>query len=175
MVSLKGNQIYLRALEPEDLEFVFEIENNTHFWELSDTITPYSKYLIKKYLENAQQDIFEAKQLRLAICENTGDKTVGLIDIYDFNAIHNRAGLGIIVKDSSQRRKGVGKEALNLLIDYCFKVLHLRQIYANIKEDNLASLNLFENNGFKKIGLKKDWRFDGTDYTNEYILQRINA
>ena len=84
MVTLKGKHIYLRALEPEDLDFVYEIENDMSLWQLSDTQTPYSRFLIKQYLENAQQDIFEAKQLRLAIC-NTNNDTIGLIDVFDFD------------------------------------------------------------------------------------------
>ena len=173
MVTLKGKHIYLRALEPEDLDFVYAIENDTSLWELSDTQTPYSRFLIKQYLENAQQDIFEAKQLRLAICDKT-DTTIGLIDVFDFNVKNKRAGIGILIQKASDRFKGYGKEALELLVDYCFQTLHLHQVYANISENNLPSLKLFEGNGFKKIGLKKDWSFDGNQYTNEYILQRIN-
>ncbi|WP_407557655.1 GNAT family N-acetyltransferase [Winogradskyella sp. 4-2091] len=173
MVSLTGNQIYLRALEPEDLEFVYEIENDTNLWYLSDTQTPYSRFLIKQYLENAQQDIFEAKQLRLAIC-NVQKETIGLIDVFDFDIKNKRAGIGILIQDNENRNLGYGKEALNLLVNYCFSTLHLHQVYANISENNLASLKLFETNGFKKIGLKKDWSFDGETYSNEYVLQRIN-
>ncbi len=173
MVSLKGNHIYLRALEPEDLNFVHKVENDISLWHLSDTQTPYSRFLIEKYLENAQQDIFEAKQLRLAICTNENN-TIGLIDVFDFNVKNKRAGIGILIQDESDRHKGYGKEALELLINYCFKTLHLHQVYANVLEYNEASLKLFENNGFKKIGLKKDWSFDGNQFLNEYILQRIN-
>ena len=173
MVTLKGKHIYLRALEPEDLDIVYDIENDTSLWELSDTQTPYSRFLIKQYLENAQQDIFEAKQLRLAVCD-TNDNTIGLIDVFDFDIKNKRAGIGIIIKSESDRFKGHGKEALELLVNYCFTTLHLHQVYANISESNLPSLKLFEGNGFKKIGLKKDWSFDGSQYTNEYILQRIN-
>ncbi|NRR92319.1 GNAT family N-acetyltransferase [Winogradskyella undariae] len=173
MVSLKGTDIYLRALEPEDLDFVYNIENNTALWSLSDTQTPYSRFLIKQYLENAQQDIFEAKQLRLAICDHKHN-TIGLIDVFDFDIKNKRAGIGILIQDKENRNQGYGKEALKLLVDYCFQTLHLHQVYANISENNLASLNLFEGNGFKIIGLKKDWSFDGENYTNEYILQQIN-
>ena len=172
MVTLKGKHIYLRALEPEDLEFVHQIENDVSFWTLSDTQAPYSRFVIKQYLENAKQDIFEAKQLRLAIC-TLDDNTIGLIDVFDFNVKNKRAGIGILIKDASDREKGFGKEALQLLVDYCFDVLHLHQVYANISEDNLASLALFENNGFERIGLKKDWSFNGSVFSNEYILQRI--
>jgi len=173
MVNLRGEHIYLRALEPEDLEFVYRIENDTSLWELSDTQTPYSRFLIKQYLENAQQDIFEAKQLRLAIntLQNT---TIGLIDVFDFDIKNKRAGIGILIENEVNRNQGYGREALQLLVNYCFEVLHLHQVYANISENNIASLKLFETNGFKIIGLKKDWSFDGINYTNEYILQRIN-
>ncbi len=173
MVTLKGKHIYLRALEPEDLDFIYKIENDTSLWELSDTQTPYSRFLIKQYLENAQQDIFEAKQLRLAIC-NTNNDTIGLIDVFDFDMKNKRAGIGILIQNAEHRNQGFGKEALELLTEYCFKTLHLHQVYANISEYNLASLHLFEGNGFKKIGLKKDWIFDGNQYSNEYLLQRIN-
>ncbi len=173
MVTLKGKHIYLRALEPEDLDVLYDIENDTSLWELSDTQTPYSRFLIKQYLENAQQDIFEAKQLRLAVCDKN-DNTIGLIDVFDFDIKNKRAGIGILIKSESDRYKGYGKEALELLVNYCFTTLHLHQVYANISESNLPSLKLFEGNGFRKIGLKKDWSFDGSHYANEYILQRIN-
>ncbi len=77
LITLKGNNIYLRALEPEDLNFVFRLENNETIWEVSNTQTPYSRFLIKQYLENAHQDIYEAKQLRLAICKNNESKPLG--------------------------------------------------------------------------------------------------
>lgn len=173
MVTLKGKHIYLRALEPEDLDFVFSIENDTSLWQLSDTQTPYSKFLIKQYLENAQQDIFEAKQLRLAIC-NIKNKTIGLIDVFDFDIKNKRAGIGILIQENQNRNLGYGNEALELLVNYCFQTLHLHQVYANISEDNSVSLKLFKTNGFEVIGLKKDWSFDGKTYTNEYILQQIN-
>lgn len=173
MVSLKGEHIYLRALEPEDLDFVYEIENDTSLWALSDTQTPYSRFTLRQYLENAQQDIFEAKQLRLAIC-TIDDTTIGLIDVFDFDVKNKRAGIGILIKDEANRYKGYGKEALDLLVNYCFKSLQLHQLYANVIETNVASLRLFENNGFKKIGLKEDWSFDGQQFSNEYMLQRIN-
>lgn len=173
MVTLNGQHIYLRAIEPEDLDFVYEIENDMAFWSLSDTQAPYSRFLIKQYLKNAKQDIYEAKQLRLAICTNDNN-TIGLIDVFDYNVKNKRAGIGIIIKDEPNRNQGYGREALQLLVDYCFEILHLHQVYANISEENQASINLFENNGFEKIGLKKDWSFNGQSFSNEYILQRIN-
>ena len=108
----------------------------------------------------------------MAICNNDS-AVIGLIDIFDFDPKNKRAGIGILIKDEKNRFKGFGKEALNLLVDYCFKILHLHQVYANISETNTPSLKLFQNNGFETIGMKKDWVFNGDNFTHEYILQRI--
>lgn len=172
-MTLKGEHIYLRALEPEDLDFVYAIENDETIWELSNTQAPYSKHILRQYLQNAHQDIFEAKQLRLVI-SNYKEEALGLIDIFDFDFKHARAGIGILIKAPENRTKGYGKEALKLLMDYSFTHLGLHQLYCNISEDNDASLKLFASIGFKTIGLKKDWNLVSGTYKNEYLLQIIN-
>ena len=174
MVTLKGKQIFLRAIEPEDLEFIHDIENDEQIWYLSQTKVPYSKYVIKQYLESAQSDLFETKQLRLVI-SNFKSESIGLIDLFDFDFFNKRAGLGILIKEPKDRKKGFGTEALELLINYCFLHLQLHQIYCNVSEDNYASLKLFLNAGFKKVGLKQDWTFKNNTFNNEYLLQLINS
>ncbi len=172
-MTLKGEHIYLRALEPEDLDFIHEVENEEAIWEISCTQTPYSKFLIKQYLENAHKDIYEAKQLRLVISSHE-HLTLGLIDLFDFDFKNKRSGVGILVKEPQDRLKGYGREALELLIDYCFTHLDLHQLYCNILESNAASIKLFSNQGFQQIGLKKDWNYVNGSFKNEYLFQLIN-
>ncbi len=174
MITLKGPHIYLRALEPEDLEFIHAIENDESVWEISNTQTPYSKFLIKQYLENSHKDIYEVKQLRLVISSYVNE-ALGMIDLFDFDFKNRRAGVGILVKESSDRQRGYGREALQLLINYSFTHLNLHQLYCNISEDNQASIKLFTNQGFEIIGLKKDWMYSNNTYKNEYLFQLINT
>lgn len=174
METLKGKRIYLRALEPEDLSFLHSVENDENVWEMSHTQTPYSLFILKQYLENAHQDIFEAKQLRLVI-SSYDNKPLGLIDLFDFDFKNSRAGVGILVYELEDRQQGYGKEALQLLINYSFTHLNLHQLYCNIAEDNQASINLFVNEGFEKVGVKKDWIYSNMTYKNEYLFQLINS
>lgn len=174
MVTLKGKHIYLRALEPEDLDFVHSIENDENFWHLSNTQSPYSKFLIKQYIISSKKDIYEAKQLRLVI-SNYDQKAIGMIDLFDFDFLNKRAGVGILINDNDDRGQGIGTEALKLLINFCFTHLQLHQLFCNISDNNQVSLNLFINQGFKIIGLKKDWTFRNNKYNNEYLLQLINS
>ncbi|MBQ0907844.1 GNAT family N-acetyltransferase [Flavobacterium sp. F-328] len=175
MKTLKGENIYIRALEPNDLEFVYAIENDQSIWEVSNTQTPYSRFLVKQYLENAQQDIYEAKQLRLAICQDEDFPAVGLIDLFDFDPKNNRAGVGIVIQKAENRNQNIGSEALDLLIEYAFTNLNLHQLYANISAENAASTALFTKFGFEKIGIKKDWTFVKGVYKDEAIFQLINT
>ena len=172
MVTLKGEHIYLRALEPEDLEFIHAIENDESVWEISNTETPYSRFLIKQYLEESHKDIYQVKQLRLVI-SNFDDEALGMIDVFDFDFKNKRAGIGILIRNSKHRNNGIGSEALQLLTNYCFTHLNLHQLYCNISEDNDASIKLFTNQGFNQIGLKKDWILVNGTYKNEYLFQLI--
>ena len=173
MITLKGEHIQLRALEPEDLEFVLDIENDETLWHLSNTQVPFSKFIIRDYIANAHKDIYEVKQLRLVI-EDKQQNPLGLIDIFDFDFKNKRAGVGVVIKDIANRTKGFGEEALRLLIAYSFKHLNLHQLYSNIAETNTASLGLFKKLGFLEIGLKKDWNYTNGVYNSEYTLQLIN-
>lgn len=174
MITLTGNNIYIRALEPEDLDFIYAIENDENIWEVSSTQTPYSKFLIRQYLENAHQDIYEAKQLRLAICKNDTAEAIGLIDLFEFDPKNKRAGIGIIIQNEIDRKNGFGKEALSLLIEYSFTHLQLHQLFANISTENIASISLFTTFGFEKIGTKKDWNFTNNSFHDEALFQLIN-
>jgi diamine N-acetyltransferase len=174
MITLQGKNVYLRALEPEDLDFVHKVENDESIWEISNTQTPYSKFLVKRYLENAHQDIFEAKQLRLAICTAGSFRAVGLVDLFEYDPKNNRAGVGIMIKSDADRNLGIGTEALELLIKYSFSHLNLHQLFANIDAKNEASLALFAKFGFQKIGIKKDWNLVRGQYKDEALFQLIN-
>jgi len=173
MAILLGKNINLRALEPEDLDFLYATENDETFWQISSTQTPYSKYILKKYIENSHQDIYEAKQYRFVIC-NTENMPIGMIDLFDFNPQHHRVGVGILILPK-HRSKGYSKEALELIIDYAFEYLNVHQIFANITSDNLNSIALFKKFKFKLVGTKKDWVYSNSDYKNENLYQLIKS
>lgn len=171
---MENQLIKLRALEPEDIDLLYTWENDTLLWKVSNTLAPFSRNTLRRYIENAHDDIYDAKQLRLMIVDKETNKTVGCIDLFDFEPFHLRAGVGILVYESEDRRKGFAKEALNLLIEYCFTHLHFHQLYCNITDDNDASIKLFQNAGFVQTGCKIDWLKYCNEWKNELIFQLVN-
>jgi len=172
---MKYKEISLRALEPEDLELLYEWENNLSYWILSNTVVPFSKYILKRYLENSHKNIYETGQLRLMINHIPDNTTIGTIDIFDFDPFHNRAGLGILIAKEDYRRKGFASMALKCLIDYCFGTLQLHQMYCNILANNCESMDLFKKAGFVQSGIKKDWIKTSEGYLDEYLFQIIKS
>ena len=174
MHNLTNAIISLRALEPADLNFLYDTENNDNFWEVSNTQVPFSKHILKQYLDNSHQDIYEAKQLRLVIVDSKKNHNVGFIDLFDFNPQHQRAGIGILILSKFQS-KGYAFEALKVFIKYAFSQLNLHQLYANIPVDNKKSIQLFEKLNFKNIGTRKDWLQTNNSFKDVHFYQIINS
>lgn len=140
MNSLEGKEIKLRALEPSDLEFLYELENDESLWEVSNTTTPYSKFVLKQYLKNAHRDIYEVKQLRLVICKKGVERPLGFVDLFDFDPKHNKVGIGMLFLSRKTEAKGMRHNRFNcfvimpLLICGCIRYMRILR-----KEMNRAS------------------------------------
>ena len=171
-MTLTGEHIYLRALEPADIEILYTWENNPAIWKVSNTLAPFSKFVLEQYLVNAHEDIYTSKQIRLLIC-TTDHTPIGTIELFDFDAHNHRVGIGIMIAESMEN-KGYATQALQLLCEYCFEVLLVKQVYCNISVSNEKSLHLFKKLGFAEVGLKKHWnRVAQNTFEDEWMLQLI--
>lgn len=171
-LKLEYGKVRFRALEPEDIELLYDWENNIEIWEVSNTFEPISKYILAKYIKESQRDIYESRQLRMII-ETMDGNVVGAIDLFDFDPFHHRAGVGILIHDEKDRKLGYATDALILLSNYAASYLKLHQLYANITEDNMASIHLFAKVGFELCGTKKEWRRSNNGWRNELMFQKI--
>ena len=170
---LNSENIYLRTIEPSDASLMLKWENNPENWAVSNTLVPFSEHLILQYV-NSAQDIFETKQLRFIICLQENDKPIGTIDLFEYDPLHRKAGVGVLIDEVSERNKGYANEAVKLMVKYSFDRLDLHQLFCNIFESNEHSISLFEKNDFVKTGEKKDWvRIEGR-WETELFYQLIN-
>lgn len=171
---LRNENIYLRAVEPEDLDYLYKWENDTNLWIHGNTLAPYSRNTLRQYIEEAQQyDIFQSNQLRLVICKQDGDTIVGAVDIYDVDVHSKRAGIGVLV-DEEFRKQGFAQQALQLIQEYAFDFLNLHQLYAHISVNNNISIDLFEKSGYTQAGKLKDWIYTPSGYEDVILVQLID-
>jgi diamine N-acetyltransferase len=168
---MKLEGIFLRALEPEDLDVLLQLENDSSLWKYSNRTEPFSRDLLQKYIDQQEQDIFEVKQKRFVV--SYPDQTpIGFVDLFDFEPLHRRAGIGVIIHPDHQG-KGYAKRALELVEEFAKKQLNLHSLFANIAEENSASLKVFESCEFRRIAEKKEWNFYEGRFHDEYLYQKL--
>ena len=166
---MTNEEVRLRAMEPEDLDLLYRIENDHRLWNVGTTNVPYSRYVLHDYIANASGDIYTDREVRFIIDNGVGE-TVGTIDITNFDAKNLRAEVGIVTL-CEHRRHGYALSALLQITDYALRVLHLHQLYAVVNHDNEASLCLFKKAGFIETAQLKDWLYDGKNYHPAVLMQ----
>lgn len=171
---LESQKIILRKPEPEDLDFLYTIENNPEYWFVSDSRSPFSKWQLKQHIENTIYDIYTNKELRLIVEDKASKKIVGLVDLFEFEPFHKRIGVGVLIAEQN-RKQGIAAQCISMIIEYCFKVLEINQIWCNIDVDNEISIRLFENAGFANTGLLKQWKIQNGKFKDVLFYQLFNS
>ncbi len=163
-------KIKIRELELDDANFILEIENNKSIWKVSNTTEEYNLRDIEIFISKNHLEGLSSGQKRWIIA--TKKEAVGCIDIFDYDAINQRAGIGIVIHPKFQNQK-IGQQALALFIKYARKTIKLHQLYCTILEDNIASKLIFEKQGFKITGRRNEWTYFENNYYDELFYQLI--
>lgn len=172
MIKLKGDKVYLRAVEPKDATLMMLWENDPENWHVSGTEIPFSLHQIQLYIEQAH-NFRSTGQLRFIICNTKDDKSIGTIDLFDADFKHRRAGVGILIADVAERGQGKAKQSIELLIDYTKKILDLHQLFCYVEIENRESLALFNSSGFRKVGILEQWNLKAGKRVDVVFFQHI--
>jgi len=171
MKTSENPKIHLRAIEPEDLDLLYRIENDVKLWNVGTSNVPYSRYTLHDYVANASDDIYVDRQVRMMVEDGEG-VTVGIIDLVNFDPGNCRAEVGIIIL-SAFRRKGFAAATLCQIAEYALRVLHLHQLFAFVDRSNEASVCLFRKMGYQESAVIKDWLYDGQHYHDALLMQLV--
>ena len=145
--------VTLRMPKLLDLDQLLLWENNLDNSLFSNNPIFYTNQQIEQFL-TSDQDLFLDGQIRFMI--DFGGKSVGCVDLFEYDMVNSRAGVGIFM-DEKFRNKGFATKSLSLLKSICTKDYFISNLYANILHTNKASIHLFERAGFTKNGVKENW------------------
>lgn len=160
--------VSLRSIEPTDVDLLLGWESDRNLWRVSGGNAPLSRFILWRYLENYNADIFQSREVRMII--EADGQPVGTADITDFDPINLRAQVGMMVIPD-QRGKGIATEALELLKDYAFATLYINQIYAVIDNGNTSSLAMLSKAGFICTATLKQWLRNDEAFTDAVVMQ----
>ncbi len=167
----------LRKIEPTDLPFLYQWENDASSWADGANHNPLSQQDLRDYIASTTGDIYKDGQLRLviqsvseAVCQQRGlsaqrsvspqdGLTIGCVDLFDFDPRNRRAAIGMYIAPEF-RGKGVGHEALKQLEAYAFDFLRLRCLYAVIATNNIPCSALYEHAGYQPSSPLPAWTLE---------------
>jgi diamine N-acetyltransferase len=121
------------------------------------------------FIEEQNYDIYATKQMRLVV--DVEGVMVGSIDIFDFDPLNGRFGIGVLIYGAENRRRGYARMAIEAVKRYGRDTLFVRQVWANIAVDNVASIALFEECGFERCGCRREWLRRADGYIDELEYQ----
>ncbi len=169
-MKLDGNKVFLRAVEREDLDFMYRLENESGKEESGFATAPLSRRQLFDYIESYRADLHAERQLRLVICRISDGTAVGTVDISDYEPRDRRGFIGIAVAEQ-YRRGGFGADALDVLVKFASTTLGMHQLAALTAVDNEASRRLFTGAGFKPCGRLRSWIRRGNTYADALMFQ----
>lgn len=163
-------KLNLRAMEPEDLEVLYKIENDRTLWDVGITNVPYSRYVLHDFISNSTGNIYADGQVRLMI-EREG-QVIGIVDLVNFDAKNRKAEISIVL-EKAYRGHGYAYETLLQLTDYARRTLHLHQLYVVIGADNTPAIQLFKKLGYHESVHLPDWLYDGENYHPAIVMHSL--
>ena len=164
-------KLKMRAMEPEDVDTLYDVENNTSLWQYGTANVPYSRSLLRDFVLNTTGDIYTDKQVRLVV-ENDKGVVVGMADLTDFSPKNMRAEVGIVILSQFQGL-GYANEVVRMLSDYARSVLLMHQLYAYVDPTNQKCLRALQGNGFQIVATMRHWIRVGEDYHDVVMAQKI--
>ena len=170
---LKIGDVELRTLEPEDFRVVHRWEGEIDAWMANSASAPFSRHTLWRYFKNYDCDIYSTHEVRMIVLH--AGKAVGMVDVFNFDALNSRAEVGVFV-DKAHRRSGLGEVALRIAVEnYAFGRLNLNQVYCTIRRSNEAALALFRQAGFTGETVLAQWISAGNGvFEDAVIMQRFS-
>jgi diamine N-acetyltransferase len=146
-----GETIYLRPVLSSDLRIILEWENNPEFWPVTGVPGPFTEEDIHQFIQQSK-NVFEDNQMRWMICSKRDDQPIGALDLFEYDANNKSVGIGILIADHRNRKRGFAHQAIEIFAKFASESLGLKTLHCLIHVDNLPSIQLFEKAGFSPRG-----------------------
>jgi UDP-4-amino-4,6-dideoxy-N-acetyl-beta-L-altrosamine N-acetyltransferase len=168
---LIGENVVLRTAEREDLDTLWMWANDRQITKWLLIEAPVSRVAEERWLEHM---LTSATDRFFVIC--TRDMTpIGTIVLSQINMKHRKARTGISIFEHDYLGRGLGTEAMQLLINFAFWELGLHRVELDVFEENVRAIRSYEKVGFKVEGMSRDCYFKDGRFINALIMSVLDT
>ncbi len=170
---LISDKLILRKLRPDDLPEIFYLRSEENILQHIGKEPAKNINEARDFLVMIEKAINAAESIMWGITlKENRKKIIGTICLWNIVKNNYRAEIGYVLHPDFWR-KGIMKEAVNMVLIYGFNEMKLHSIEARIKAENLASASLLQSAGFLKEGHLKEELFYRGSFYDSIIYSRF--
>lgn len=169
--ELRGERVALRRYKESELQQIL-------LWYMDRDLNrlagfAYNEPNISKVRSN-MLSAFGKDPMNLVIEYLETGEAIGTIQLYDINRYDGNCMLGIRIGSKDYQGKGLGTEAIMLLVNHAFKDLNLKRVSLKVYDYNEYAIKCYLKTGFEVEGhLRKSAKVEGV-YYDEVLMSIIN-
>ena len=152
LLVARGEAVRLRLKAPDDFPNDFSWARDPELAHLNNravTEESYAQYVARLRNELA----FVNPRERTFAIEDAGGQHVGNLMYYNVSAAGDQAEIGITIGSPAHRARGLGREAVVLLLRHLFETTSFRAVTLHTLASNEPALRCFRACGFEDLGL----------------------
>lgn len=165
---LRGEKVTLRALEREDFKTLHDLEAaNVDLVIMADGA--WSPDSLAEWEAQFDKNLDDHDVSRFAI--EADGKLIGSIGLHPWH--NRRAGsvyLGVGIYDPAYLGKGYGRDAINVMLDWCFRIQNYRRVGLSTDTTNERALHAYRACGFVEEGRRRQHEYVNGEYVDEVLM-----
>ncbi|MEM3956626.1 MAG: GNAT family protein [Thermoproteota archaeon] len=151
ILQLEGKRIILMIPKPSNAESIYKHINDKSVVRYTTIPYPYRLKHAREWIRRARRNLRKRSGYEFSIFLKDRREIVGGIGLMHIDRKNQNAEIGYWLA-KKYWGQSLAKEALRLVLDFGFKKLKMRRIYARVMHPNVRSCKLLESIGFRLEG-----------------------
>lgn len=170
MPIIYGENIMLREYRWEDFDSIRSWVNDREITQFLSSLFlfPHTKNKTESYLKMMLEGSSDARGFVIANKEN--GEYIGQIDLIEIDWVSRKGTLGIVIGRKDYLGKGIGTEAISLLLNFAFNEMNLNKIDLTLSDYNKRGIRCYEKCGFVEEGRLREDFYTGGKYTDTIMM-----
>ncbi len=146
-----GHKVMLRAITRDDLERLCQFNNDVEV-ELAGGGDPPTPQSVARLHAEYDAQVSAGGRDGTSFAIEADGVCIGQCALFQFDAVAQSCALGITIGDKGYWGRGYGGDAIRLLLDYAFRLRHLRRVYLTVNSTNARAIGAYRRCGFVEEG-----------------------
>jgi RimJ/RimL family protein N-acetyltransferase len=167
MIILQGSNVKLRPASPEDVDARLLLGNHAEIIEMFGVSRSDIKPLTRDAATRWIRKIIESPTAWII---EVGGRLVGEIRLDNFDPHDRRASMAVGIYDPGLLGKGLGSEAIYLVLKHAFEGLQLHRIGIRVLAYNTRAIQAYQKCGFVVEGREREAAFVNDAWHDDVMM-----